>query len=286
MAQYDKRRANGPEDTYLPVFDLSVHPSAPEGSVWVIDEHRLLTEPKLIPPSELALQTMALGVDLPSAERIDIRPIHVQPGIIPNASGSALLECGSTKIACAVYVRGRQYAGKAELNVNVDMSPFSRTVRCKPGKDAEAPGLAALVEQALLPSIRLELLPKSSIDVYVNVLDMDTTELGCVALAITAASAALAESGIEMYGLVTSAAACAIPSLPRDNACVQQWVVDPSRDEAAQASTHMLIATMPALDLYETAALSQVSEMLVAATGKLHGIAAQSLFLLAHGACT
>ena len=67
-------------------------------------------------------------------------------------------------------VRGRQYAGQAELNVTFNMAPFCDVSRFKPGKDVESPGSAALVEQALLPAIRLDLLPKASIDIYVTCL--------------------------------------------------------------------------------------------------------------------
>lgn len=88
-----------------------------------------------------------------------------------------------------------------------NMAPFSDVHRFKPGKDVESPGSAAQVKQALLPAIRLDLFPKASIDVYITVLDMDTSVSGCIALATTAASAALAEAGIEMYGLVTGSTA-------------------------------------------------------------------------------
>lgn len=109
-------------------------------------------------------------------------------------------------------VRGRQYAGKAELNVAFNLAPFCDVQRHKPGKDVESPSCAALVEQALLPAIRLDLLPKASIDVHITVLDMDTSTAGCVALAVTAASVALAEAGIEMFGLVTGASAVRVCS--------------------------------------------------------------------------
>ena len=63
------------------------------------------------------------------------------------------------------------------------------------------------MEQALLSAIRLDLLPKASIDVYVTILDLDTSVSGCIALAVTGASASLADAGIEMYGLVTGSSA-------------------------------------------------------------------------------
>lgn len=66
--------------------------------------------------------------------------------------------------------------------------------------------MANLVHQALLPAVRLELLPKSSLDVFVTILEADGIA-GCVAAASVAASAALTHAGMEMLGLVTSCTA-------------------------------------------------------------------------------
>lgn len=93
------------------------------------------------------------------------------------------------------------------------MAPFSLRQRQKPGKDTEKSGPASLIQQALLPAVRLELLPKSSIDVYVTVLDSDTSELGYSSLGVTAASAALAQAGVEMLGFVTGSTAVCIYTL-------------------------------------------------------------------------
>lgn len=54
--------------------------------------------------------------------------------------------------------------------------------------------------------MRLELLPKSSIDIFIVVIENDGIE-GCVASGAVAASAALADAGIEMFGLVVSCSA-------------------------------------------------------------------------------
>ena len=59
--------------------------------------------------------------------------------------------------------------------------------------------------------MRLELLPKSTIDVFLVVIENDGIE-GCVAAGSIAASTALAHAGIEMLGLVV---ACSAVSLYR-----------------------------------------------------------------------
>jgi len=59
----------------------------------------------------------------------------------------------------------------------------------------------------------LEHFPKSTIDVFLTVLENDGLE-GCVAAGSTVASAALADAGIEMFGLVVSCAAVGLPLHP------------------------------------------------------------------------
>lgn len=63
-----------------------------------------------------------------------------------------------------------------------------------------------VIHQSLLPAVQLELFPKSSIDVFITVLENNGTE-GCVASGSLAASTALADAGIEMLGMVVSCSA-------------------------------------------------------------------------------
>jgi hypothetical protein len=96
-----------------------------------------------------------------------------------------------------------------------DERPFEcagslQTIRCISltcvSKDAEDRSVAVQVHQALLPSVKLELFPKSSIDVFITILENDGIE-SCTATAAVAASTALADAGIEMLGLVMACTA-------------------------------------------------------------------------------
>lgn len=62
------------------------------------------------------------------------------------------------------------------------------------------------VYQAIVSSVRLELLPKAMIDVYITVIEADGIE-GVISSASIAVSAALADAGIETLGLVISCSA-------------------------------------------------------------------------------
>jgi exosome complex component MTR3 len=66
-----------------------------------------------------------------------------------------------------------------------------------------------LIQQSLTPAVRLELLPKSTIDVFLVVIENDGIE-GCVAAGSIAASTALAHAGIEMLGLVVACSAVSL----------------------------------------------------------------------------
>ena len=65
------------------------------------------------------------------------------------------------------------------------------------------------IHQAILPSVRLESLPKSVVDVFITVLEADGME-GCVAAGSIAASAALVDAGIEVLGIVGSTSAVSL----------------------------------------------------------------------------
>ncbi|EJD53014.1 ribosomal protein S5 domain 2-like protein [Auricularia subglabra TFB-10046 SS5] len=171
----------------------------------------------------------------------DIRPIYLQTGLITQANGSAYIETERAKIACAVYgprqPKNAAYSDKGKLNVEVKFAPFACRTRRVPNKDAEDRSIANLVQQALLPAVRLELLPKSSLDIFVTILEADGLA-GAVAAASTAASAALAHAGIEMFGLVTACAASVVGD--------EVWL-DPDEDEQARGRGTLVLACMPAL---------------------------------------
>lgn len=79
-------------------------------------------------------------------------------------------------------------------------------------KDVEDRSIGQLVYQSLLPAVQLHLFPKSTIDVFITIIENDGLE-SCVASASMAASTALADAGIEMLGMVV--ACCSVSSSSR-----------------------------------------------------------------------
>jgi exosome complex component MTR3 len=98
------------------------------------------------------------------------------------------------------------------------------------------------------------LLPKSTIDIFITIIESDGLE-GCVASGSVAASTALADAGIELLGLVTSCAAVGheISLSPSHQFSFFQSVVgqeiwlDPTEEEARLSKGTLVLACMPAL---------------------------------------
>lgn len=112
--------------------------------------------------------------------------------------------------------------------------------------------MSELVHAALLPALRLDLLPKASIDVFITVLEADAPEEGTVAAAVTAASTALAQAGIEMYGLVAGVAGLFVgqtADLAKSIAQQPLFLTDPTAGEAASPFVRgtLQLCAMPAL---------------------------------------
>lgn len=216
MAAFDRRRINGPEESYPPVFDEDDIDDALYAN-WKVGQPR---------------QGRLPG---------DVRPIFIKPGLINQANGSAYVETEKTKLVCAVYgprqSKNTSYSEKGRLNVEVKFAPFSCKKRRAPIRDAEDRSVAVQIHQAILPSVRLELLPKSTVDVFITIIENDGLE-SCYASGAIAASAALADAGIEMLGLVMSCSSSVVGK--------EIWL-DPTEHEARIAKGSLVFACMPAL---------------------------------------
>ena len=104
-------------------------------------------------------------------------------------------------------------------------------------QDAEDLSIAALIHQSLIPSIRLELFPKSTIGVFLTILENDGID-SCVATGTVTASTALTDAGIEMLGLVICYAAVSPDSSPAHRLIdpVENVDIDGRRDLARPQS--------------------------------------------------
>jgi exosome complex component RRP41 len=140
----------------------------------------------------------------------EMREVKIQAGVLKRADGSAYVEWGGNKVVAACYgpreVHPRHLArsDKAILRCTYNMAPFSVSDRKRPGPDRRSVEISKVTRQALEPVIFTNLFPRTTIDVFIEVLQANA---GTRCTGITAASVALADAGIPMRDLVPACAA-------------------------------------------------------------------------------
>ncbi len=140
----------------------------------------------------------------------ELRPFSCKIGVLANAHGSAYVEHGKNKIYAGVYgpreVHPRHLArpDRGILKVNYRMATFSVHERKSPAPNRREREISKIIEDALSPTLFLELYPNSAIEVYVQVIAADG---GTRCASTTAVSLALADAGLPMKSLVAGVAA-------------------------------------------------------------------------------
>ena len=139
-----------------------------------------------------------------------LRPIKMEVGVVERADGSAYIEWGGNKIMAAVYGPREAYPkhmqdpNKAVVRARYNMAAFSVDERKRPGPDRRSIELSKVISEALSSVIFVNKFPRTSIDVYIEVLQANA---GTRVAGITAASLALAHAGIPMRDLIVGCAA-------------------------------------------------------------------------------
>jgi len=139
----------------------------------------------------------------------ELRPITMSVGVLKNANGSALVEYGKTKVLAAVYgprepqTKYMLLPNRAVIRCRYHMAPFSTHERKNPTLSRREIELSKVIREALEPITISELYPRTSIDVFIEVINADG---GTRTASITAASLALADAGIPIKDLVAGVA--------------------------------------------------------------------------------
>lgn len=172
----------------------------------------------------------------------DIRPIKMEVGVIKNADGSAMVSLGKTVAIAAVYgprelhPKHLQVSNRARLKCIYSMAPFSTTERVRPGPSRRSSEISKVTRESLEPALFLENFPKTTIDVFILIVQANA---GTRTAGINAASLALADAGIEMRDLVTSVAAGKIDGT---------YTIDLAGKEEEATDCDLPIAYMPRID--------------------------------------
>ncbi len=151
----------------------------------------------------------------PDGRRIDgrrldeLRPLRIQAGALHRADGSAFVEWGANKVMAAVYgprevhPRHLQQNNKAIVQTKYNMAAFSVDERKRPGLDRRSQEISKVIAEAFESVIFAEEYPRTSIDIYIEVLQANA---GTRCAGLVAASVALADAGIPMVDLLPAVA--------------------------------------------------------------------------------
>lgn len=149
------------------------------------------------------------GMRIDGRKTDEKRNIKIEAGVLKNADGSCYLEIGKNKVLCAVYgprecrMRHLQDPTKAIITVKYNMETYSVSDRKRPGTDRRSVEISKLISEALSAVVMTELYPRTTIDVYIEILQANA---GTRCAGLTAASVALADAGIPMRDIVPAIA--------------------------------------------------------------------------------
>jgi len=169
----------------------------------------------------------------------ELRPVKLEVGVLDKADGSAYIEHGRNKILAAVFGPREAHpkhialADRAVVRCRYHMAPFSTDERKSPAPSRRELELSKVIREALEPSIMSEYFPRSSIDIFIEVLQADA---GTRCAGVTSASLALADAGIPLRELVAACAAGKIDG---------QVVLDLSDIEDKKGDADLPVAFMP-----------------------------------------
>jgi len=139
----------------------------------------------------------------------ELRSIKMQVGSLHNADGSAFVEWGANKVMAAVYgprevhPRHLQQNNKAVIQCKYNMAAFAVDERKRPGLDRRSQEISKVIGEAFESVVFAEEYPRTSIDIYIEVLQANA---GTRCAGLVAASLALADAGIPMVDLLPAVA--------------------------------------------------------------------------------
>jgi exosome complex component RRP41 len=179
------------------------------------------------------------GIRIDGRKVDELRPIKIEAGVLKSADGSAYVEIGKNKVLAAVYgprechPRHMQNPAKAIVQCKYNMISFSVDDRKRPGPDRRSVEISKIISEAMEYVVFTESFPRTSVDVYIEVLQANA---GTRCAGLTAASVALADAGIPMRDLVPAIAVGKVND---------QVVLDLNKEEDNYGQADVPIAMIP-----------------------------------------
>ncbi|GKU87990.1 hypothetical protein SLEP1_g2309 [Rubroshorea leprosula] len=172
-----------------------------------------------------------------------MRQLRAQIGNVAKADGSSVFEMGNTKVIAAVYGprevqnKSQQISDQALVRCEYSMANFSTGDRMRKLKgDRRSTEISLVIRQTMEACILTHLMPRSQIDIFVQVLQADG---GTRSACINAATLALADAGIPMRDIVTSCSAGYLNSTP---------LLDLNYTEDSAGGPDVTLGILPKLD--------------------------------------
>ena len=172
----------------------------------------------------------------------ETRKVTIKAGVLKNANGSAYIEFGANKILAGVFgprdVHPKHLANTDTgiIRCRYHMSPFSVTERKSPAPSRREIEIGKVIKEALQPALILDKFPRTSVDVFIEVLQADG---GSRCAALAAASVALADAGIPMRDMVSACAAGKV---------ADTIILDVNNEEDQSGQADMPVGYMPNLE--------------------------------------
>lgn len=195
------------------------------------------------------------GLRLDGRRAHELRKIRVRMGVFGQADGSAYIEHGNTKVLAAVYgphqprgssARTSQKITKGIINCQYSMAVFSSSGerKRKPRGDRKSQERSIQLKHAMEAIIHLELYPRSQIDIFVEVLQMDGSEY-CAS--VNAATLALIDAGIPIknYAIGCTVTLINSPGMEDDTSMKETGVLDANYVEECSPGVTLSIIALP-----------------------------------------
>ncbi len=181
------------------------------------------------------------GLRIDGRKPDQLRPVKMEVSVLKNADGSAYVEQGNTRVLAAVYgprevhPKHLTLPDRAILRTRYHMVPYSTDERKSPAPTRREIELSKVIREALESVIFVELYPRTTIDVFIEVIQADA---GTRTAGLMAASLALADAGIPMKDLIAAVAIGKVDGT---------LVLDINQVEDEYGEADMPIAMMPSL---------------------------------------
>lgn len=183
------------------------------------------------------------GLRLDGRKCHELRKITCKKGIFLNADGSASIEQGNTKVLASVYGphevknRSKVLHDSCVINCQFSMASFSTGERKSRSKgDRKSQDIGLTISKMFEAVILKELFPRSQIDIYIQVIQADGSN---IAVCINAATLALIDAGVPMKDFVCAASS----SFVQEN-----YLADINHLEESSGNSRLTLAMLPQTD--------------------------------------